>query len=79
MPKIIPKPKDEYKRKLIANINHYFDLADLSLEEQRIICRCSPSTYASRRKDPGKFTLDELLRISAKLKMSIDELVRVQG
>lgn len=76
MPKIIPKPKDKYKRLLISRLEYECNVRDITIEHQRVIARKSQGSYDARRKDPGKFTVDELLRFSEKLKIPIWELMK---
>lgn len=79
MPARIPRPKDKYKKGLIIKIEHLFKLRDISPEAQEVIARCSKSTYRDRRIDPGKFRLDELIRIAEKLKIPVWELLKPEG
>lgn len=76
MPKIIAKPEDKFKRFLISNIEYQCSIRGISREEQSVIARCSHTTYNTRRKDPGKFTVDELLNFAKKLKIPIWELLK---
>lgn len=76
MPKILPLPKDKFKRFVISNIDHQCNLRGISREEQRIVTQCSTTTYNRRRKNPGEFTLDELSRIANKLKIPVWELLK---
>ncbi len=76
MPKLITPPEDKLKKSVLANIEYQCKLRDISTEEQRIIARCSLPTYNRKRKDPGKFTLDELIRLATKFKMSVSELLK---
>ncbi len=76
MPKKITRPKDKYKHFVIERIEHECDLRGISNEHQRLIAMKSQSAYDIRRKDPGKFTFDELLRFSRKLRIPIWELLK---
>lgn len=77
MPKIIPKPQDEYKRKLICKIEYEYNVRGITREKQEVLLHLKPGSYLVRRKDPGKFTLDELLCIATKLKIPLSELLTV--
>ncbi len=76
MPKIIPKQEDRYKRFVISNIEYQCNIRGISQEAQMIVSRCSKSAYYQRRKDPGKFTLDQLIRLSNKLKIPLWKLLK---
>ena len=76
MPKLIPKPKDKYKRFIISRLEYECNMRDISIEHQRVIARKSQAPYDERRKDPGKFTIDELLRFCEKLKIPLWELLK---
>lgn len=76
MSKVMPKPKDKYKRFLISNIEYQCSLRGIDTCQQRIIARCSKSTYDRRRKDPGCFTVDELIRLSHKIGVPLWKLFK---
>lgn len=75
MPKKIPRPKDKYKHSLISRLECACDLRGIDIQHQRVIARKSQTTYDDRRKDPGKFTLDELLRFATHLKVPVWDLL----
>ena len=76
MPKLIPKPEDDYKRKVIANISYQCAIRDINKEHERLIVQCSLPTLNNKLRDPGKFTLEELMRLSKKFKMPVWELLK---
>ncbi len=76
MPKRIARPKDKYKRFIISRLEYECDVRGITIEHQRAIARKTQAPYDERRKDPGKFTLDELLRFANKLKIPLWELLK---
>ena len=76
MPKLIPKPTDKLKRLVLANLDYECSLRGISKEEMRLITRCSEPTYNKKRKDPGEFTLNELMRFADKLKIPVADLFK---
>lgn len=76
MPKRMPRPKDKYKRSVIIKIEHLFELRDISVEGQRSIARCSQTAWNDRRRDPGWFRLDEIIRLAKKLGVQPWELLK---
>ncbi len=76
MPKVLPRPEDKFKNFLLANIEYQYKLRGISQEEQRLVARCSKSTYRLIRLDPGKFTLEQLIRISKKLNIPLWKLLK---
>ena len=76
MPRIGRDSNEKYKRLLIAKINYYCDVRGVTKEHQRVIVRCSTSTLCRRFKNPGTFTLDELIRLANKLNIPIWELLK---
>ncbi len=76
MPKRIPKPHDVYKRNVLANINYHCTIRGIDKEHQRLIVQCSMPTLNRRLKDPGEFTLNELIRLADKFKIPVWELLK---
>lgn len=76
MPKTIAKPEDKTKRLLISNIEYECSVRDINRKRQRIIAQCSQPTYDKKRKDPGEFTVNELLRFAKKFNMLIEDLFK---
>lgn len=74
MPRTITKPEDKVKRLLISNIEYECSLRDISRKRQCLIAQCSQPTYDKKRKDPGNFTVDELLRFANKFNIPIEKL-----
>ena len=74
MPKLIAKPDDKLKRLLITNIEYECSIRDINKKRQLLIAQCSQPTYDKKIKDPGKFTVEELLRFANKFKIPIEKL-----
>lgn len=72
----MPRPKDKFKNFVLSNIEYQYKLRGISQEEQRLIARCSRSTYRLIRLDPGKFTLEQLIDIANKLKIPLWKLLK---
>lgn len=79
MPKMIAKPEDKIKRLLISNIEYECSIRGISRERQRLITQCSQPTYNKKRKDPGNFTVDELLRFAKKFNIPVEKLFMEKG
>lgn len=75
MPKLIKQPEDKRKNMLQANINYLCEITGTTAESLKISARLSDYQYCQRRKDPGKYTYDELLRIAKKLHTSVADLM----
>ena len=75
MPKKIERPKDKYKHFVISKIEYECDKRDIDNKHQQIIARASESKYNRKRRDPGKFTLDELTWFADGLKIPVWELL----
>lgn len=74
MPKMIKPPEDKVKNLLISNIEYECSIRGISREQQRLIVQCSQPTYNTKRKNPGKFTVDDLLKLAKKLNIPIEKL-----
>lgn len=74
MPKLIAKPDDKLKRVLITNIEYECSIRDINTKRQLLIAQCSQPTYDKKKKDPGKFTVEELLRFANKFQIPIEKL-----
>lgn len=74
MPKLLKPPDDKVKKLLISNIEYECSIRGISRERQRLITQCSQPTYNKKRKDPGNFTVDELLRFANKFNIKIESL-----
>lgn len=74
MPKVLKPPDDKKKKLLLSNIEYECSVRGINRERQRLIAQCSLPTYNKKRKDPGNFTVDELLRFAAKLNIPIEAL-----
>lgn len=75
MPKRIELPEDKYKRTVLARIEYECNVRGISQEQQRLIAQMSKTTFCKRRKDPGLFRLDDLIRFSKKLKIPVSVLL----
>lgn len=75
MPKLLQKTEDKFKRIVLANIEYQCEIKGISREEQRVLLRCSQPTFNRKRKDPGNFTLNELMRLASRLKISVSKLL----
>ena len=74
MPKLITKSEDKVKRLLISNLEYECSIRGIDLKRQTIIAQCTLPTYNKKRKDPGNFTVNELLRFANKLNIKIETL-----
>lgn len=74
MPKVLKPPEDKEKKILLANIDYECYLRGINKERQRLITQCSTPTLNKKRKDPGFFTVDELLRFARKFNIKIETL-----
>ena len=75
MPKLIPRPEDKYKNHVINNIEYLCKEKNVTLEKARVVVGCSKPTFNCKRKNPGKFTLDELMRLAKLLHVQVSELL----
>lgn len=73
--KPLPKPKEKEKRQILANLEYECTTRGIDDERLRVVLMCSPATLRSRRKNPGEFSIDELLRIQNKLKIPISRII----
>lgn len=76
MPKRIQKPNDKLKCLIISNIEYECSLRGIEQKEQHIIARCSEPTFNKKRKDPGKFTINDLIRFASRLKIPLIDLLQ---
>lgn len=76
MPKLLPLPEDKYKRQVVANIEYQCNIRGINKEHQRLILQCNPNTLRTKIKDPGKFTLDDLIRLAKKLKVPVTDFFK---
>lgn len=74
LPRVLKLPEDKVKKLLISNIEYECSIRDISRERQRLITQCSQPTYDKKRKDPGEFTVNELLRFAKKFNVPIESL-----
>ena len=79
MPKLIKNPEDKKKNLLITRIDYECNLRGIEIEQKRAIAQMSQTTFDKRRHDPGKFTINEILRFCDRLKIPIWELLKPDG
>lgn len=74
MPKLLKSPEDKNKRVLQSNINYLSNLQGVTEKNLKATARLSDYQYRERKKDPGKYTYDELLKIAKKFHTTVAEL-----
>lgn len=75
MPKLIKPPEDKEKNVLISNIEYLCKMQGVSIKSLCASAKMSEYQYRECRKNPGKFTYDNLLRIAKRLHTTVADLL----
>lgn len=76
MPRLKESPADKNKRNVLANIFYLMEIKKVSKEKLTKVLGKSESTFDRRKKDAGKFTVEELINISQALRVPLSELFK---
>lgn len=79
MSRTLPLPDNEYKRELVSEMSFLLDSRGIPLKKQQEVFNIGYSTYIRRRKDPGKYKIDELLNMCEKLDVDLCDLLDVKN
>ena len=75
MPRLRPRPEDKYKHAVLCNIEFELNLQNIDRHKLGKLLSLSQSTLLRRLKDPGNFTLTELMMIARVTRTTVAELV----
>ena len=75
MPKLIKPPEDKEKNILQSNIEYLCKMQGVSAKSLSATAQLSDYQYRQRRKDPGNYTYDNLLRIAKRLHTTVADLL----
>lgn len=78
MPRLKVEEFDKQKKVLIAKIKYAMTLYDISPKELSLALHISIATFYNRLNNPGRFTLEELYRLSKKLHFSFADLMDIK-
>lgn len=76
MPKLRTPAHEMENRAIIAAIKYGMEMANVEPEELALAARVCRATFYDRLKDPSQFKLCELRRISQKLHIPLEKLVK---
>lgn len=71
MSKRIPPPKDKFKRKLVSDLEHEMSMNGITYKDLEELFGISAPTINKSRKDPGNFTVNQLLAIAKVCKSTL--------
>lgn len=74
MPQIRQPQSVRNDRELVGRIRYGMEISGFGIDDMCLAARMSRPTWFSRLRNPGAFTLDELRRVSAKLKIPLPAL-----
>lgn len=67
-------PDDELKKTIISNINYECNRQGWNKEDRELAFHFKQTTLNNKLNDPGKFTVEELIRFSKKANIYVGEL-----
>lgn len=76
MPRLREPPAIKSKQNVTANIAYFMTIKKVSKETLTKAIGVSVSTFTRRKKDAGKFTLEELISIAQALRVPLIELFK---